>query len=166
MPVPKRARAKKTPEKTARARWRCPRCGRSFTQQNQRHACGTGDRNEVLRDRPAALVRIYSALETFARSLGPIEIVARDRYVLLRSTKIFSDLVIMSDAVRVAIHVGRQLADPIFFKVVSDGKKVTHVAKLTTEQDLAHVLPYIREAYAFSLGLTSATGKVMSKSGK
>lgn len=131
--------------------WKCPSCRRSFTRVNQRHACGTGDRSAVLRHRAPELVRLYAAVEAFAKSLGPIEIVARDRYVLLRSVRIFADLVMMTDAVRVAVHVRRQLKDPLFFKIVSDGKKVTGVTKLQTEAQLKRLLPYLREAYAASL---------------
>jgi DNA-directed RNA polymerase subunit RPC12/RpoP len=134
-----------------RAAWKCPRCGRAFTQVNQRHACGTGDSRVVLRDRPQALARIYASIETFAKTLGPVEIVARERYVLLRSVRIFADLVIMTDAVRIAVHLRRKVADPLFFKVVSDAKKVTHVAKLKTAADVTAIKPYLKEAYAASL---------------
>ena len=134
------------------AAWKCPHCGRSFTQINQRHACGTGDRSLVLRNRPEQLVQLYGALEAFAKSLGAVEIVARERYVLLRSVRIFADLVIMTDAVRVAVHLRRPLNDSLFFKVVSDGKKVTGVTKLRTEQDLKRLLPYLKEAYESSRG--------------
>jgi hypothetical protein len=131
--------------------FRCPRCKRAFTRKGQRHACGTGDREQVLRDRPEALVRLYRQIEAFAQKLGPIEVVARDRYVLLRSVRIFADLVMMSDAVRIAIHVQRELDDPIFFKVASDGKKVTHVAKLRTRADFDAIKAYLAEAYELSL---------------
>lgn len=112
--------------------WTCPKCKRSFTRKNQRHACGTGNRSEVLRNRPGGLVALYDSVESFAKSLGSIEIVARKRYVLLRTVRIFADLVIMTDAVRIAIHLGRRIDDPIFFKVGSDETKVSHVAKLRT----------------------------------
>jgi hypothetical protein len=131
--------------------WKCPSCRRAFTQVNQRHACGTGELNAVLRNRPPELVRLYEAVEAFAKSLGPIEIVARDRYVLLRSVRIFADVVMMTDAVRVAVHVRRHLNDSLFFKVVSEGKKVTGVTKLQTETQLKRLLPYLAEAYEASL---------------
>ena len=105
----------------------------------------------MLRDRPEALVRLYRALEAYAHSLGPVEVVARERYVLLRSVRIFADLVIMSDALRVAVHVQRELDDPIFFKVVSDRNKVTHVAKLRTPAELDAIKGYLAEAYRVSL---------------
>src|SRR5882724_54705 len=89
--------------------WSCPACQRVFTQVNQRHACGTGDRNEVLRNRPDTLVHIYELIETFAKSLGPIEIVTRQRYALFRSVRIFADLVVMTDCVRLVIHLRRRV---------------------------------------------------------
>src|SRR5206468_9378559 len=85
--------------------WSCPKCKRVFSRRNQRHACGTGNRAEVIRGRPESLVQLLSAIEEFARSLGPIEVVTREGYVLLRSTAIFVEVAMMSDAVRIAIHL-------------------------------------------------------------
>jgi hypothetical protein len=135
----------------AKLTWKCPKCKRAFNRKNQRHACGTGNRNEVLRNRPDEIVRLYDSVESFAKSLGSIEIVARQRYVLLRSTRIFADLVIMTDAVRIAIHLKKKIKDPAFFKIVSDERHVTHVAKLKTEEKLNLIKPYLKEAYQFSL---------------
>jgi Domain of unknown function (DUF5655) len=134
-----------------RTPWKCPACGRSFTQKNQRHACGTGDRSEVLRNRPEAIVRLYASVEAFAKALGPIEIVARERYVLLRSVRIFADLVVMKEALRIAVHLERKLSDPIFFKVASSDRAVTHVAKLYTARDFNAIKPYLKEAYELTL---------------
>jgi len=131
--------------------WTCPTCGRNFAQKNQRHACGTGERSAVLRGRPEALVRVYESIEAFARSLGPVELVTRDRYVLFRSVRIFTDIVMMTDAVRIAIHLRRRVDDPIFFKIVSGPKSVTHVAKLKTSEDWAAVRAYFKEAYDASI---------------
>ena len=131
--------------------WKCPTCKRTFKQTNQRHTCGTGNRKDVLRNRPEHVVRVYDSIETFVRSLGPIEIVARERYVLFRSHRIFADLVIMTDAVRVAVHLGRRVDDPMFFKVATDRKKVTHVAKITTAKDVGAIKRYLQEAYDVSV---------------
>jgi uncharacterized protein DUF5655 len=131
--------------------WRCPKCKRAFTRKNQRHACGTGERSEVLRGRPEHLVALYAELESFAKSLGPIEIVARERYVLFRSARIFADFVMMTDALRAVVHLGRKVEHPIFFKVGTDGRKVSHVAKLRTLKELTALKPYLREAYEWSI---------------
>lgn len=131
--------------------WKCPDCSRTFARKGQRHACGTGDRSQVLRDRPAAVVATYEAVESFAQSLGRIEIVARERYVLFRTVRIFADLVIMSDAVRLAVHLKREVKASMFIKIAHDKKGVTHVAKLKSPTDVQSIKRYLKEAYEASL---------------
>jgi predicted transport protein len=131
--------------------WTCPKCKRRFTRKNQRHACGKGDRADVLRNRPTEVVELYAALETFAKSLGPVEFVTRERYVLLRSNRIFADLIIMSDALRIAIHLSRKVENKLFVKVGSDRRQVTHVAKLHDMEELEAMKPFLREAYEYSI---------------
>ena len=131
--------------------WECPTCKRKFSRVNQRHRCGTGNRDEVIRNRPDFVVNIFNALEAFIQSLGDIEVVARDRYVLFRSSRVFTDVNIMASAVRIAIHLDRKIEDPIFIKVVSDKKTHTHVAKLTTVEELDRVKSLVKEAYEFSM---------------
>lgn len=97
-------------------------------------------------------MRLYDVVESFVRSLGNIEIVARERYVLFRSIRIFTDLVVMSDALRVAVHLPRKVDDALFFKIARDDTKVTHVAKLRGLEEIESIKPYIAEAYAWSMG--------------
>ena len=131
--------------------WTCPKCKRRFARANQRHACGTGDRAEVLRNRPAEIVELCHALERFALSLGPVELVTRERYILLRSRRIFADAVVMSDCLRLAIHLSRKVDHELFIKVGTDRKQVTHVAKLHDMKELEAVQPFVREAYEYSI---------------
>jgi Domain of unknown function (DUF5655) len=136
--------------------WTCPKCRRQFTRKNQRHACGTGERADVLRNRPPEVVKLYAALEKFAKSLGPVEFVTRERYVLLRSTRIFADAVIMSDALRLAIHLPRKAEHKLFIKVGPDRNHVTHVAKLRAPGELESMKPFLREAYEHSVSAKGA----------
>lgn len=131
--------------------WKCPECGRVFTRKGQRHACGTGNRDQVLRNRPDFVVETYNEIEKFLENLGDIEVVARDRYVLFRSRRVFTDLSIMANAVRVAIHLKDKVDDPLFIKSVDDGKTVTHVAKLKDAGEVPKIHGYLKEAYEFSL---------------
>lgn len=131
--------------------WTCPKCKRRFTRTNQRHACGTGERAQVLRNRSPQLVDLYEALERFATSLGSVEFVTRERYVLLRSTRIFADVVVMADALRLAIHLPRKAEHTLFIKVGADRKQVTHVAKVHDLQELDAMKPFLREAYEYSI---------------
>jgi hypothetical protein len=128
-----------------------PKCNRQFTRKSQRHACGTGERSEILRNRPAEIVRLYAGLEKFAKSLGKVELVTRERYALFRSKRIFADAVIMSDAVRLAIHLPRKAEHELFIKIGVDRKHVTHVAKLRTVNELESIKHFLREAYESSI---------------
>ncbi len=98
------------------------------------------------------LVQIYELIEAHARTLGPIEIVTRQRYALFRSVRIFADLTVMTSCVRLVIHLRRRVVDPAFFKIVTGEKTaVSHVAKLTTADEWKTVESYFEEAYRISL---------------
>ena len=94
---------------------------------------------------------LYCSLESFAKTLGPVEFVTRERYVLFRSTRIFADLVVMTDALRVVVHLDRRVKDPFFVKIAADRKQVSHVAMLQDAVSLSTLKPYLREAYEFSI---------------
>ena len=94
---------------------------------------------------------LYEALERFARSLGPVELVTRERYVLFRSNRIFADAVVMSDGLRLAIHLPRKVHHRLFMKVGTDRKQVTHVAKLHDIEELKAMTTFLREAYEYSI---------------
>jgi predicted transport protein len=131
--------------------WQCPACGRVFRRTNVRHSCGTGDRAAMLARKPAALVALYEELERVARSHGEIEVVAKDRYALFRTTRIFADVVFMKDALRLALQLDRVHDDPLFFKTARDERgRVTQVAKLHDIGELRAVEPYLRAAYRFA----------------
>ncbi len=132
--------------------WTCPRCDRSFRQVNQRHACGVGSRESLLRDRPAALVDLYEKLETTVKGFGEVEVVTRDRYALFRTTRIFADLTVMRDALRVVIHLGREVEAGFFIKVVRNRKRVSHVVKIRSPEELRQITPLLREAYELAVG--------------
>jgi predicted transport protein len=95
-------------------------------------------------------VDLYEALEIFVKSLGSVEFVTRERYVLLRSNRIFADVVVMSDALRLAIHLSRKVDHRLFLKIGSDRKQVTHVAKLHNMEEFEVMKPFLREAYEYS----------------
>jgi hypothetical protein len=101
----------------------------------------------LLKDRPSALVDLYRTLEATVRRFGEVEVVTRDRYALFRTTRIFADLTVMRDALRVVVHLGRKVSKPYFIKIGPSGNRVSHVALVRTAEDLRTVIPFLREAY-------------------
>jgi predicted transport protein len=80
-----------------------------------------------------------------------VEFVTRERYVLLRSNRIFADVVVMSDGLRLAIHLSRKVDHKLFIKVGADRKQMTHVAKLHDMEEFEAMKPFLREAYEYSI---------------
>jgi len=127
--------------------WVCPRCDRSFRQVNQRHACGVGNTATLLKDRPPVLCDLYRRLEATVKHFGAVEVVTRNRYALFRTTRIFADLTVTRDALRVVIHLGRNASAPLFIKVGQSGQRVSHVALIRTAEELRTIIPFLREAF-------------------
>jgi predicted transport protein len=127
--------------------WACPRCDRTFRQVNQRHACGVGSAATLLKSRPPVLTHLYRKLETTVRGFGDVEVVTRDRYALFRTTRIFVDLTVTRDALRVVVHLGRKMSGPYFIKIGPSGNRVSHVVLVRTAGDLRTVMPFLREAF-------------------
>jgi hypothetical protein len=101
----------------------------------------------LLKNRPPALTDLYWKLETTVRSFGDVEVVTRNRYALFRTTRIFADLTVMTDALRVVIHLGQKAAAPCFIKIGQGDKRVSHVALVRTPEDLRTIIPFLREAF-------------------
>jgi len=132
--------------------WTCPKCRRIFRQVNQRHACGVGSVATLLKDRPKALADLYRKLEGTVRGFGDVEVVARNRYALFRTSRIFADLTVTRDALRVVVHLSRRLEDSPFVKAGPSAKRDSHVAFVATQHDLRAIVPYLREAYDLAAG--------------
>ena len=101
----------------------------------------------LLKNRPPALADLYRKLEATVEAFGGVEVVTRDRYALFRTTRIFADLTVMRDALRVVIHLDRQASAASFVKVGRSGKRVSHVTLVRTGADLRAIVPFLREAY-------------------
>jgi hypothetical protein len=101
----------------------------------------------LLKSRPPALADLYRTLETAVRGFGDVEVVTRNRYALFRTTRIFADLTVMRDALRVVIHLGRKASAHPFIKIAQSGNRVSHVALVQTAEDLRMIIPFLREAF-------------------
>jgi predicted transport protein len=105
----------------------------------------------LLKSRPASLTDLYEKLESTVRGFGKVEVVTRERYALFRATRIFADLTVTRDALRVVVHLGRKVSAPYFIKIGPSGKRVSHVVLVRTAEDLRTVVPFLREAFGLAM---------------
>jgi predicted transport protein len=125
----------------------CPKCDRTFRQINQRHACGVGSAATLLKNRSPGLAKLYRRLETTIKGFGDVEVVTRKRYALFRTARIFADLTVMQDALRVVIHLGRKASLPCSIKIGPSGRRVSRVVLVGTAEELRTIIPFLREAF-------------------
>ncbi len=139
--------------------WTCSRCKRTFRQVNQRHACGVGGAATFLKGRPPALAALYGTLEAGVRRFGQVEVLTRDRYALFRTTRIFADLTVTRDALRVVVHLGRKVSARYFVKSGPSGKRVSHVTLVRTPEELRVVMPFLKKAFELAVSEQSPSGR-------
>jgi predicted transport protein len=88
-----------------------------------------------------------------------VEVVTRDRYALFRTTRIFVDLTVMRDALRVVVHLGRKVTAPYFIKTGPGGDRVSHVVLVRSAEDLRTIMPLLREAFDFAVSEEPRSGR-------
>jgi len=109
-------------------------------------------------------VKLYGVLEKTVRSWKGVEIVISKRTALLRTTRIFADMVFMTDALRLALLLDHEVKDPIFFKTGRmSTHRVAHVTRIQTAAQLRAAMPYLREAHRFA---SSDAGAVRARKKK
>ena len=111
--------------------WSCPKCKRTFRRANQEHVCTKSFKANtaaLLKNRPPEIVALYRKLEATVKGFGRVEVVIGDHYVLFRTTRIFTDLTVMNDALRVVIHIGRKVPGKLWLKVggVANAYRTSH----------------------------------------
>jgi len=131
---------------------------------NQRHACGVGSARTLVKNRPSALADLYRKLEAAVRRFGHVEVVSRDRYALFRTTRIFADLTVTRDSLRVVVHLGRKVSAPYFVKSGPSGKRISHVAVVRTPEELRTIMPFLREAFDLAMSEKSPSSRTRGRS--
>ncbi len=96
---------------------------------------------------------LYGSLEDTIRGFGEVEIVTRERYARFRTTRIFADLTVMREGLRLVVHLDREVRAPCFVKVQRGSPKgIAHVTLLRSAPELRTVVPYLEEAYRLATG--------------
>ncbi len=135
-----------------RTLWRCPKCGRRFSNRNQWHSCVSYSIEDHFRGKPTSLKEIFDLLLTKLKRYGPVRIDAVKSSINIAGKRHFAGVNVRKDSLNVGFLMNRELRDERIFRSQSlGGKRFGHVVKLGRIEDVdAQLMGWLKEAYSLS----------------
>ena len=129
--------------------WTCPRCGRSFANRNQPHACGPLDLARHLDGKDPQVVAIFRRLVELAEGNGPVTVLAEKTRVAFQVRMSFAAFTLRRRWVDGHVVLARRLEHPRFRRVESFSPRnhVHHFRLATLEEADEEVAAWLAEAY-------------------
>lgn len=133
--------------------WTCPECRRSFGRKNQSHECApSGSVDDYFADRPAALRKIYDAIERYVLRLGDVHVDPVSKCIMFKRARTFGEVRAKRDRLTLIFLLSRELADDRVGKRLRlSAHRVAHFVDLAAVRDVDRdVKDWLAEAYACS----------------
>src|SRR5918995_561915 len=92
--------------------WTCPRCGRSFANRNQSHACGPLDLDRHLAGKDPEVVAIFRRLVELAEANGPVTVLAEKTRIAFQVRMSFAAFTLRRRWVDGHVVLARRLEHP------------------------------------------------------
>jgi hypothetical protein len=130
--------------------WTCPRCGRSFANRNQPHACGPlDDLARHLDGRDPTVVAIYRRLVELAERNGPVTVLPERTRIAFQVRMSFAAVVLRRRWVDGHVVLARRLEHPRFRRVESFSPRnhVHHFRLASLAEVDDEVAAWLAEAY-------------------
>jgi hypothetical protein len=131
--------------------WTCPRCGRTFANRNQSHACGSFRSLDLhFAGKDPDVRRTFDRVLALIRKLGPVEVLPEKTRIALHVRMSFTALMPKRRWLDGHVVLARRLDSPRFKKIyVVSPRNVVHEFRLTSPTDVdEEVAAWLREAYA------------------
>jgi hypothetical protein len=132
-----------------RALWKCPRCGRSFANRNQEHACGRHDLAHHFAGKDPDIRRIFDAVVELMRRIGPVKVLPEKTRIAFQVRMSFAQLSPRRAWVDGHVVLARRLEDPRFRRIDTLSRRNhVHHFRLTSLGDVdAQLAAWLEEAY-------------------
>jgi hypothetical protein len=138
-----------TTGRPGRPLWTCPRCGRSFANRNQSHACGSLDLERHLAGKDAEVVAIFERLVALAEANGPVTVLAEKTRIAFQVRMSFAAFTLRRHWVDGHVVLARRLEHPRFRRVESfSPRNHLHQFRLERLDEVdGEVAAWLAEAY-------------------
>ena len=134
-----------------RSLWRCPKCGRSFANQHQSHACAPPYRlADHFAGRDPEVVRVYRALLTLARRNGPVRVLPEKTRIAFQVRMSFAAFHLKRHWLDGHVVLARRLESPRFKRIYeASPRNHVHEFRFSSVAEVdAEVEGWLAEAYA------------------
>jgi hypothetical protein len=136
-------------ERSERALWRCPACGRGFANRNQSHACGRHSLERHFDGKPPLVRTIYDAFLALLEDLGPVTVLPEKTRIAFQTRMSFAQLTVRRSWVLGHLVLARRAEDPLFTKVETfSPRNHAHHFRLDDPGDVEQLRAFVKEAYA------------------
>jgi hypothetical protein len=129
--------------------WTCPRCGRSFANRNQQHACGPLDLERHLAGRDPEVLAIFERLVELAERNGPVTVLPEKTRVAFQVRMSFDAFALRRRWVDGHVVLARRLEHPRFRRVETfSPRNHLHQFRLERLEEVdEEVAAWLAEAY-------------------
>ena len=131
--------------------WTCPRCGRTFANRNQSHACrALSSLEDHFSGRDRAVRETFDRIIAVLARIGPAEVLPEKTRIALHVRMSFAALMPRKHWLDGHVVLARRLDSPRFKRVyVVSPRNVVHEFRLTSPSDVdSEVIAWLQEAYA------------------
>jgi hypothetical protein len=129
--------------------WTCTRCGRTFANRNQSHACGRSSLENHFEGKPAVVREIYERFLAMLERFGPVTVLPEKTRIAFHVRMSFAQLTVRRQWVLGHFVLARRVEDKVFTKIETfSPRNHTHAFRLDSPEQVEAFEAYAREAYA------------------
>ena len=130
--------------------WICPRCGRSFANRNQPHACGSADLEHHFAGRPPEVRTLFDLFLAALEEIGPVTVLPQKTRIAFHVRMSFAQVTPRRWGLDGHLVLARRIDDPRFIDVRTfSPRNHLHRFRIERPADIdARMRDWMREAYA------------------
>jgi len=130
--------------------WTCEKCGRTFANRNQPHACGRHRLEDHFHGRPAEVRALFDAFLAALEEIGPVTVLPQKTRIAFHVRMSFAQVTPRRDGLDGHLILARRIEDPRFLEVQTFSPR-NHLHRfriMNIEEIDVRMRAWMREAYA------------------
>ena len=130
--------------------WSCEKCGRTFANRNQPHACARHRLEDHFDGRPPGIRALFDAFLAALEEIGPVTVLPQKTRIAFHVRMSFAQVTPRRGGLDCHLILARRIEDPRFLDVQTfSPRNHLHRFRITSVEEIdARMRAWMREAYA------------------